>query len=549
MNRSFYYDRETGGVCYCESDNPIKREPRPVYADELTRLGFDKFWEYDQQNDVPYMWHDLGRYYYRGEYVACVRFNEETLNFDILEHRPDMELEPIDLAGMVDKNYDVFETFRRETIEKLQETYDAHSKDFWYVAYSGGKDSQVLLNVVIDALYITPRKFEVYFNDTTMEFPQTYKAIDETKELLGRLGVPFHVAKNRMDALETWRRFTPPSRKQRWCCSVHKSASNALAIKQRGIMRGVVMTGVRKVESITRSTYEYYADSKNVGWRDCRVILDWTAVDVWNEIYSRGLYVNELYKKGAARVGCLLCPMSSSKADALAIAIAPDAVKPYIERIARYAKIRYTPKKKTLDGWRARTSGALVEGVEQLVRDEKTDDEQVIKYAAPNQDLGEWLKTLGPVEKTLNGWRARTNGALVEVKPVPVSDGLFQWEIRLPITHTKDNLRLRNKLLNLIRRSVYCINCGVCAANCTQGAISYDSDVLTIDENKCVHCGKCTSAHNGQGGQCLRWHNLFVPNNREEIIERSIRKNYESDRQNKKDDSYPLLQRLREEVK
>lgn len=494
MNRSFYYDRETGGVCYCESDNPIKREPRPVYADELTRLGFDKFWEYDNQNDVPYMWHDLGRYYYRGEYVARVRFNEETLNFDILEHRPDMELEPIDLAGMVDKNHDVFETFRWETIEKLQETYDAHSKDFWYVAYSGGKDSQALLNVVIDALHITPRKFEVYFNDTTMEFPQTYKAVGKTKELLERLGVPFHVARSRMDALETWRRFTPPSRKQRWCCSVHKSAPNALEIKRRGIMRGVVMTGVRKVESITRSTYEYYAVSKNVGWHDCRVILDWTAVDVWNEIYSRGLYVNELYKKGAARVGCLLCPMSSPKADALAMAIAPEAVKPYIERIARHAKIRYTPKK-----------------------------------------------------KTLNGWRARYHGALVEVKPVPISDGLFQWELRLPITHTKDNLHLRNKLLNLIRRSVYCVNCGVCAANCTQGAISYDSDVLTIDENKCVHCGKCTSAHSGQGGQCLRFDNLYVPNNREEIIERSIRKNYESDRQNKADDRRPLLQGLRKE--
>ena len=40
-----------------------------------------------------------------------------------------------------------------------------------------------------------------------------------------------------------------------------------------------------------------------------RQILDWSSAEIWLYIYTHKLPINEAYKKGNARAGCLLCPM------------------------------------------------------------------------------------------------------------------------------------------------------------------------------------------------------------------------------------------------
>ena len=52
--------------------------------------------------------------------------------------------------------------------------------DVFYVAFSGGKDSVVALDLVQRAL--PHNKFKVLFGDTGMEFPDTYEAVEETKK-------------------------------------------------------------------------------------------------------------------------------------------------------------------------------------------------------------------------------------------------------------------------------------------------------------------------------------------------------------------------------
>ncbi len=53
---SYTYDEETGGILLNTSPTNFSKEPRPVYASELDILGFDKYWNYEKQDDVPYMW-------------------------------------------------------------------------------------------------------------------------------------------------------------------------------------------------------------------------------------------------------------------------------------------------------------------------------------------------------------------------------------------------------------------------------------------------------------------------------------------------------------
>ena len=63
---SYIYDEETGGILLNTTPTVFSKEPRPVYADELNLLGFDKYWNYVNQSDTPYMWAESAKYIYRG---------------------------------------------------------------------------------------------------------------------------------------------------------------------------------------------------------------------------------------------------------------------------------------------------------------------------------------------------------------------------------------------------------------------------------------------------------------------------------------------------
>lgn len=70
---SYTHDSKTGGLLLNSSPTKISKEPRPVYAQELTLLGFNQYWNYDKQPEAPYMWAEANRYWYRGRVVASLK--------------------------------------------------------------------------------------------------------------------------------------------------------------------------------------------------------------------------------------------------------------------------------------------------------------------------------------------------------------------------------------------------------------------------------------------------------------------------------------------
>ena len=70
---SYTFDPETGGIILNSTPTNFSKEPRPVYSTEMDILGFNKYWEYDKQNDVPYMWAESNVYWYRGVQIAKLR--------------------------------------------------------------------------------------------------------------------------------------------------------------------------------------------------------------------------------------------------------------------------------------------------------------------------------------------------------------------------------------------------------------------------------------------------------------------------------------------
>lgn len=183
----------------------------------------------------------------------------------------------------------------------------------YYLAFSGGKDSQTIYHLAKEAGV----KFDAHFNLTTIDPPELIHfikdnypdvIIDRPKRTMWQL-----IAKNGL-----------PSRLKRWCCS---------ELKEKGGEGRICVTGVRWAESNARSkrrpfevVTKKFKDAKlfndndegrmmfencvQKGKRVINPIIDWEESDVWEFIKGRGLKYCILYDQGFRRIGCIGCPMS-----------------------------------------------------------------------------------------------------------------------------------------------------------------------------------------------------------------------------------------------
>lgn len=502
---SYSYDEETGGILLNSTPTVFSKEPRPVYAPELDMFGFDKYWKYDKQSELPYMWAESVQYWYRGRPVARLKGGNlyEAPEILIPEDedgnpvRPEPgggELRPIDLDGMVEKNREMLEIIESSAVKRIVGVYEKYKDrlDIFHVAFSGGKDSAVLLDLVKRAL---PKKsFVVVFGDTGMEFPDTYKAVEREREACEKDGTPFYEAKSRFEPHESWKIFGPPARVLRWCCSVHKSAPQTLKLREitgKNNYVGMDFVGVRRHESAARSEYQFENyGKKQKGQFSFNAILDWTSAEVWLYLFAKKLYVNEAYKKGNSRAGCLFCPMGGGKGDFVQYHSYPDELSKYIELIKSMderdkddetAKNTYVSK----GGWNARKNGRdLTISSEQKYRDEIIKKKLVITVSHPASEWRQWIKTLGELPFKFS-----------------FEDTGFGYRILCDAENIKEHPREVKNFKQVFHKAAYCVGCRVCESNCRNGSITFERGV---EINNCIHCGQC---HEIDGG-CLLFHSL-----------------------------------------
>lgn len=185
----------------------------------------------------------------------------------------------------------------------------------FHVGFSGGKDSQVVLELV----KMAGVKYRAVYNVTTNDpadnvrfikhhYPDVEFSIPEKSyfQLIAQKGVPTMF--------------------NRWCCALFKETAGVGC---------VVLTGVRKEESRKRAAYKEVSkftrnkedkeeidldkmeenEFQCVGGKDKFMVypvLEWTEKDVWQFICERGLPVNPCYKTHK-RVGCVFCPFARPK--------------------------------------------------------------------------------------------------------------------------------------------------------------------------------------------------------------------------------------------
>ena len=517
---SYTFDIQTGGILLNSTPTNFSKEPRPVYAHEMDILGFDQYWEYEKQNDVPYMWAESNLYWYGGVQIAKIKggdlYTKPELQPTVNENgvipfnkESGCVLEKIDIPAMCKANAELMQVIEDSTVKRIVKAYEKYKNklDIFHVAFSGGKDSAVLLDLVKKAL---PKdSFVVIFGDTGMEFPDTYDVVKKTQEQCEKDGTHFYIAKSHFNPEESWKIFGPPARVLRWCCSVHKSTPQTIKMREitgKNNYTGLDYVGVRAHESVARSTYEFESyGKKQKGQYSFNPILEWTSAEIWLYIYINKIFINEAYKKGNSRAGCLFCPMSGGSSDYFRHCSYEKEIEKYIS----FIKESYVSNdEKSVNsylmngGWNARNNGrSLRDNPTKCV--ETTENRNIkIVVTNPATDWKEWIKTLGNIGENGNNFTVRFEGEDIDFTVKTNDKG---YVVTLPEKYNSKNPKFIRLFRQVFRKSAYCVGCRVCETNCHNGCIKFVDEKLKIE--KCVHCYQCHDISSG----CLLFHSLRHP--------------------------------------
>jgi len=511
---SYEWDEETGGLLLQSSPLQFSKEPRPVYYKELDLLGFDQYWNYDKNDAYPYMWAESNNYFYRGRKVAMTKGGScFTAPEIVILEEPEpagQKLRFVDVQAMVEKNNLLIESLAQETIKKIYNTYVEYKNrvDIFYVAFSGGKDSVVALDLVQRSL--PHNTFMVLFGDTRMEFPDTYSIIQETQNECAEKGIAFYKSHSKLLPMQTWSSFGPPATTNRWCCSVHKTSPQIILLREltgNHKFTGMAFTGVRAAESLSRSEYDSISEGqKHQGQYSCHTILEWNSAELFLYIYAKSLQLNEAYKKGLIRAGCLVCPNSSGKNEYVKKKVYPKEVNSFLEKIASTSgKTTYSDEEmqEFIDAgyWRTRKSGRELKFGQDKFEFRTEEKIPLINVFATNVNWMQWGKTIGEIsQKSENEFLIFFMEKFYEIN---IDKSGTQTTFRLSnCFNTKADIKFQSLFRSVIIKSLYCVACGACEAECKNKCISM-KDGIKIDDS-CTHCHKCHDVH----GHCLRYNSI-----------------------------------------
>ena len=251
-----------------------------------------------------------------------------------------------ELPKKVARAIDLFRTFEAAALKFRPEGY--------YLAFSGGKDSVTIYWLA----KMAGVKFTAHSHLTTVDSPELVRFI--------RKDYPeVQVEKPELTMWELIvKKQIPPLRRARYCCEV---------LKEQGGKGAFTVTGVRWQESrkrekrsnleILTSNDPIYLNCDNEesrrqvetctrkGKRVLNPIIDWTEEEVWRFIRTYHLPYCILYDMGFRRLGCLGCPLASTKNREKEFARYPQYARAYIRAFDHMVEAR-TSAGKTKGSWK-----------------------------------------------------------------------------------------------------------------------------------------------------------------------------------------------------
>ncbi len=551
------WDRENNGVRLTmspPSGEALNICPRPVFWEELDFYKLRDFgWTYPNC-DSPLLWACERRYYYKGELVLEIiggnLFDLPRVNVI----KTNLKLEEVNLSQLKMINEDsmflieheamyyIYQTFLSHVISKssnnvgisfdklLEEIQSKTSVEQTVireecgsfdimplseaeklgkqrvfnsniekvlVSFSGGKDSQVVLDLACRVL--PPSKFLVIYSNTGYELPTSLSLYSEIKNYYTQRypDLQFYTAENHKNVLQYWDELDTPSKVHRWCCAVMKTAPLYRLLKEihgTGKQPNVLaFEGVRAEESSKRATYSRIGKGvKHNNVVNVRPIFEWTTTEVWLYILFNNMPINVAYRKGLNRVGCVICPLSSELGDCLDNHFFPQTAKPFVDKLrdnATNAGIKnidtYLKERK----WKVRAGGNRHYTETEISYEEK-DNDLYIHIKSPKENFFEWIKVLGKLQiENLSEQKYRLH-INCKNKVYLLSVGVQYSTVDIFIKDCLTDIAFISLIKRIFNKSAYCVHCEVCEVECPTGALSVVPKV-SIDESKCIHCHKC----------------------------------------------------------
>lgn len=244
--------------------------------------------------------------------------------------------------------------------ERLAKSYD--KENGYYLAFSGGKDSQCLYHMA----KLAGVQFQAHMNLTSVDPPEVIRFV--------RKQYPDVLLAKPHDSIYNVaiRKKILPTRRVRWCCEEYKEMAGA---------GKVTLIGIRKAESVRRAKrneveinnrsfsgtldeLEDYRKQKTAKAKQRKAqkngegvtivnadgervlgcirgkesllispIIEWTDKEVWLFLNTLGIAHCELYDQGFNRIGCIICPMSSPKQHAKEMMRWPHVKRNWIKAI------------------------------------------------------------------------------------------------------------------------------------------------------------------------------------------------------------------------
>ena len=174
---------------------------------------------------------------------------------------PVLDTAPPDVSGVAER--------LGETMQTIRQAYRRRDRHPWVVAYSGGKDSTLLLQLVWEVVESLPesdrrRQIVLVGNDTLVESPLVIGhlrgSLDTIRRVARKRSLPITVRITEPHIDQTFwvnvigRGYIPPTRNFRWCTDRMKIRPTSQLLEQlvRTNKKAVLLVGTRKAESETR---------------------------------------------------------------------------------------------------------------------------------------------------------------------------------------------------------------------------------------------------------------------------------------------------------
>ena len=227
----------------------------------------------------------------------------------------------------------------RESIDKTKEYILNHLEYKRFISISGGKDSDVMYQIVLKAINelisegYNIDNFDTQYGDNPHFNLIAFNTSNDTAQTYLHLKRDYGMSKANIISPEVgfydWiinvKDYFLPTVMVRNCCSTYKEGQlNKVMGRKENTL---IFLGMRSQESAKRAFYDWdlneaYLKEKGKlncsdNWKRFLPIVKWSDSEVWLYIIHNNIKFNEMYKMGFDRCGCLFCPFSKPYIDIL----------------------------------------------------------------------------------------------------------------------------------------------------------------------------------------------------------------------------------------